>query len=159
MSATLVHFGNSDCSRLRVLSARGYEVYDCGNSLVKLQDTLHLHPADAVIFTEHDASELVAKACDICSYLSPAPRILFSDNIRPIVSCSFNTVIEPLTPPQDWVRIIEKTVEQTRAAISRSSDTRKESRHLCHGSAETRSNSQQEQARSRTLRLQGHPPK
>ncbi len=154
--ATIVHFGISDCARLRVLSAKGFEVLDCGDSLPKLEDALQLHRPDAVLFTGSDSQRWVVQACSLSSSLSPAPRILFSDTFVGFRSHDFDAVVEPLTPPEEWLQLIDKTIQQTRTVLSQSRATQEESRQLRADSVEVRRESREQQARLRKLRSKDH---
>jgi hypothetical protein len=114
MDARIVHFGFDDCHRLMVLRGAGYSVEEC-TGIVQLSAVLSgSEEVDAVVFAENDG-DVPRGAILLIRTKSTAPVILFESKDRNYGNSEieFDLVVPAVSNPAQWLRDVERVVEQS----------------------------------------------
>src|SRR5215472_10967757 len=102
MATRVIHFGWSDCCRVLLLRAAGFDVKGAtslNEFIVALQSRKRW---DAVVLSENTAQS-AEEAANIAVRRFPAPLLLFRNSLRPINEKRFNRIYPPFTPPELWL--------------------------------------------------------
>lgn len=155
MAARVIHFGPDDCHRLMVLRTAGYAVDDC-RSLLQLSTCLATgHAADAMVTSDSDGLE-PTQAIELVKTRTFIPVVLFRSTNLAYEESGIDLVVNCLTPPEIWLREVDKLIERSRAIRAQSQQLIDQSVQLRRESAAARDRARAE--RQRSLRERARNP-
>jgi len=146
--ASVVHYGIDSCHRIPLLSLAGFEVADC-DSLAAFQHLLEVSAFDAILVTETPCDALLHTA----HRLSDAPLVWFPSDPFPESDSRFDLVIEPLTPPREWIASMERLLIESGRIHAEAAALRAASESLRAASARVRA-----ETRRRIQQLRANRP-
>jgi hypothetical protein len=157
MAARIIHFGPDDCHRLMVLRSAGYAVDGCVSLAQLRRLLLGGAEAEAVLLSDGPAVEL-EEATSLTRKCSSAPVVLFSGTNRNYEGMSFDLVVHSLTPPEAWLRGVDKVIGERGLLAKRLSAFSRKSTQLLEESARAVNKSRLERLRSRQERARTPVP-
>jgi hypothetical protein len=124
MSRKLLTFGYDACHRWAVLRLAGFTVHAC-QSIGELRDQLITsRDLDAVLMVE-DIVSIPPEAIVAAKSYFDGPLVLFETRPQPQQTSAFDLAIPALTAPNEWLALIESTIQKTHShSLSQHSDQR-----------------------------------
>lgn len=146
-SASVVHYGIDQSCRIPLLRYTGFEVAEC-ESLLRLRQLLRAGDFDGILVAESPSTALIRTS----RQLSAAPLIYFASDATAIHDRDFDLIIEPFTPPDEWIRSVQNLLERSGRIRSQSGRLREASVQLRAESAAIRAATRASLQRSRDRR-------
>lgn len=150
MAATIIHFGVDLAARVPVLESAGFEVDIC-SSIDSLMERVQRESTDAVVVPERQELNLGGVITVVRSYTLTS-LVLFAQGRDQRYEADFDLIIEPFTPPQQWVKHIAELIAQSKVLQAESRYLQAQASTLRGESRATRQQIVKQYQRARELR-------
>ena len=155
MPARIIHFGDDHWHRVSVLQHAGVKVDVCRTAGELVSNLRTGTDPDAIVISQSRAVDPIT-AKSLARTVTLAPVILFPQHPHEPDAREFDMVVQPLTPPDDWLGDFWALIGQSRELHAQSEALWETSRQLRRESAAVRESSQKDRAR-RELEKQAEP--
>lgn len=124
-TGSLIHYGIDQNFRIPLLTRSGFDVTE-GDSLPSFTQLLKLSAFDAILLAKAPTPTLIRTS----RRLSCAPLIYFAADQSHPDDARFDLVIEPLTPPDEWIESVRGLLYESRRIVAKSAQLREETLRL-----------------------------